>query len=97
MKLTRPTDFEILENLNDGKRDIAANLACRLEKDRAYLNTRLPVLCDYELLDRVGPAENSGLYQITQRGRLVVEYRDQYDNPETDFETLIETKLTEQT
>ena len=35
MKLTQPTDFEVLDSLSDGKRDVAANIARRLKKDRA--------------------------------------------------------------
>ena len=69
MRLVDPTDFQILEALSDGQRNIAANLAIELDKDRAYLNTRLPELEDYGLIERIGPAQNSGLYEITGEGR----------------------------
>ena len=72
MKLVEPTDIELLEALADGKRNVAANLAIELDKDRAYVNTRLPQLEAYELLDRVGPAPKSGLYEITPKGKEVV-------------------------
>ena len=72
MKLVQPTDFELLESLADGKRNVASNLALELDKDRAYINTRLPQLEDYGLLKRIGPAPNSGLYQITDEGKQVL-------------------------
>lgn len=89
MKLVNPTDFEILESLSNGKRNVAANLAHDLGKDRAYLNTRLPVLLDYGLVERIGPAPNSGLYKITPIGERAVQYRDHYSDQNTDFEDLI--------
>ena len=89
MKLAVPTDFEILSELADGKRNTAANLAYILEKDRSYINTRLPILLDYDLLDRVGPAPNSGLYVITPKGRAVVDHRDRYGDDDTDFDALV--------
>ncbi|MFB6093834.1 MAG: ArsR family transcriptional regulator [Halanaeroarchaeum sp.] len=91
MKLARPTDVEILEALADGRRNTAANLAYHLDKDRSYINTRLPILADYGLLERVGPAPNSGLYEITERGELVVEHQDRIDDE--DFEAFLEERL----
>jgi hypothetical protein len=67
MKLAQPTDFEILEQLADGKRNVASNLTNHLDKDRAYLNTRFPILHDYGLVKRIGPASSSGLYEITPK------------------------------
>jgi hypothetical protein len=90
MKLTQPTDFEILEALSDGKRDVAANLAIHLDKNRDYLNTRLPILYDYGLVEKIGPAEESGLYKITPVGERAVKHREQYGDPAVDFETLID-------
>jgi predicted transcriptional regulator len=89
MKLAAPTDFDILEALSDGRRNTAANLAHKLDRNRSYLNTRLPVLTDYGLLERVGPAPNSGLYEITDRGRVVVELRNRYDDAD-DFDALVD-------
>lgn len=68
MKIRLPTDVDIMEALSDGKRNTAANLAYQIDKERAYINTRLPVLADYGLVERVGPAPNSGLYVITDEG-----------------------------
>jgi predicted transcriptional regulator len=95
MRLALPTDMEILSALSDGKRNTAANLAYELDKNRSYINTRLPVLADYGLLERVGPAPNSGLYAITEKGLLTLEHRDQYERGDKEFEKLLESKLEE--
>jgi predicted transcriptional regulator len=93
MKLVDPTDFEILQALSDGKRNTAANLAIELDRDRAYLNSRLPVLADYGLLNQVGPAERSGLYEITERGIAAAKHREAYRRDDVDFEERIEAVL----
>ncbi|MFB6305003.1 MAG: winged helix-turn-helix transcriptional regulator [Haloferacaceae archaeon] len=93
MKLSRPTDFDILEALSDGKRNTAANLAHEIDKNRSYINTRLPVLDDYGLITRVGPAPNSGLYEIAERGLAALEHRDAYGDEA--FEELIEGAVSE--
>jgi len=90
MRLVQPTDFEILEALSDGRRNTAANIAHLIDRNRPYINTRLPILADYDLVDRVGPAPNSGLYAITQRGRAALDHREQYGEPDIDFETLLD-------
>lgn len=95
MRLTLPTDFEILQILSNGRRNNAINIAAHLDKNRAYVNTRLPVLADYGLLDRVGPAPNSGLYEITENGRIAASHREEYENDDVDLEALIERKLAE--
>ena len=46
MKLAVPTDFDILDALSDGRRNTAVNLSHILNKNRSYINTRLPVLAD---------------------------------------------------
>jgi DNA-binding HxlR family transcriptional regulator len=89
MKIAVPTDFEVLEALSDGKRNTAANLAYEIDRNRSYLNTRLPVLAEHGLLERVGPAPNSGLYEITERGRTAVKLRDRYGEVD-DFATLLD-------
>jgi len=95
MRLTVPTDFEILQVLSNGRRNNAINIAAHLDKNRSYVNTRLPVLADYGLLDRVGPAPNSGLYEITDRGRIAADHREEYENDDVDFEALLDRKLSE--
>lgn len=89
MKLAVPTDFDILDALSDGKRNNAVNLAHELDKNRAYINTRLPILADYELVERVGPATNSGLYVITEKGKVVAENRSKYQSDDVDFDAEI--------
>jgi|GEM_PF-2377648 len=80
VKLTRPTDFEILEAFSDGEQDVGVNVATELDRDRSYINTRIPQLHDYGLLEYVGPAERSGVYRITEGGVAALALRDQYDS-----------------
>jgi predicted transcriptional regulator len=89
MRLVNPTDFEILDALADGKRNNAANLAVELDKNRDYINTRLPELSDHNLVNKIGPSEQSGLYAITDRGRAALVLRDDYEDTDN-FEALIE-------
>ncbi|ELY49609.1 winged helix-turn-helix domain-containing protein [Natronorubrum sulfidifaciens] len=89
MKLRQPTDFLVLEELEDKGRNVATNLAAHTGKSRKNINTRLPVLEDYGLVRKIGPAERSGLYEITSMGKAALVYRDQYDDVD-DFEALIE-------
>lgn len=93
MRLTRPTDVLILEMLEEG-RNVAANIAVELDRNRKYINRRLPQLLDYGLVEKVGPAEDAGLYQITPKGRVVLDLIDQYDEAD-DFEALVEAELEE--
>lgn len=93
MRLTAPTDFEILQALSDGKRNNASNLSHVLDKNRSYINTRLPVLADYGLLERVGPAPNSGLYVITETGIVVADLQAEYADEDVDFDALVEERL----
>jgi len=92
MKLASPTDFDILEALSDGKRNTAANVAIEIDRDRAYINTRLPLLADHGLLERIGPSPNSGLYEITQKGQTVAQHREKYHDDDIDFEALVASK-----
>ncbi len=93
MKLAVPTDFDILEALSDGKRNTAVNLSHELDKNRSYINTRLPILADYGLVDRVGPAPNSGLYEITDKGQATLRHRDRYREDGVDFDQLVEDEI----
>ena len=89
MKLRQPTDFLVLEELEDKGRNVATNLAAHTGKSRKNINTRLPVLQDYGLVRKIGPAERSGLYEITSLGKAALVYQEQYDEVD-DFEGLIE-------
>lgn len=93
MRLIVPTDFEILRAFADGRRNNAVNLAHKLDRNRSYINTRLPVLADYELIERVGPAPNSGLYAITERGAVAADNQAAYEDDDIDFDALIESQL----
>ena len=89
MKLRQPTDFLILEALEDKGRNVATNLASHTGKSRKNINTRLPVLEDYGLVTKIGPAERSGLYEISSLGKAALVYQDQYGEVD-DFDALIE-------
>ncbi|RLM83757.1 ArsR family transcriptional regulator [Halobellus sp. Atlit-38R] len=89
MRLIQPTDFLILDTLSDGKRDTAMNIAKRIDKSRNYINTRLPVLADYGLIDKIGPHESSGLYQITPLGVAAVQKQALYDQDQGQFDAAI--------
>lgn len=47
------------------------------------------MLEDYDLVEKIGPADRSGLYEITPRGKAALVYRDQYDQTD-DFDALID-------
>ena len=53
MRLVDPTDFDVLEILDEG-RNVAPNVAAELEHDRAYINTRLSQLHDHGLVEKSG-------------------------------------------
>ncbi len=92
MKLRQPTDFLILEALHAYGRNVAPNLSHITGKSRKNVNNRLPVLEDYGLVEKIGPAERSGLYEVTERGRVALRCRDEYDST-ADFEGLIDRRL----
>lgn len=94
MKLVNPTDFDLLEAFDQYGRNVAANLAIRLNRDRAYINTRMPHLEDYRLIESIGPATNAGLYELTDRGKAVLEHQDQYSTLEAaEFEALVDESI----
>jgi hypothetical protein len=71
---------------------VGVNIALEIDKNRSYVNTRLPVLNDYGLIEKVGPAERSGLYRITTLGEVALNHRDQYGKKDVDFDELIREK-----
>lgn len=95
VKLQRPTDFLILEALEDG-RNVAVNISEEIGKSRSHVNVRLPQLQDYGLVTKVGPSDNSGLYEITELGYIAVEHWDEYDSVD-DFGAFIKSKQSDQT
>jgi predicted transcriptional regulator len=90
MQLVEPTDFEILAFLDEHGRNNAINIAAGLNRDRSYVNTRLRALAEKGLIERVGPAENSGLYELTSTGQAALTLQDRYNDAESDFEALLE-------
>lgn len=88
VKLRRPTDFLILESLEESGRNVATNLSYHTGKSRKNINARLPVLDDYGLVRKIGPSDRSGLYEITDLGRKAIQYRDLYGEVD-DFEALL--------
>lgn len=95
MRLRQPTDFLVLEALHSYGRNVAPNVAEITGKSRKNVNNRLPVLDDYGLVRKIGPAARSGLYEITERGRVALQLRDQYDAAE-DFDALVDRRLESQ-
>lgn len=90
MRLQLPTDALILETLLEG-RNLAVNIAKEIDRNRSYINGRMGLLLDYNLVEKVGPAEDTGLYQITPRGGAVVLLQDRYNDLDTDeFEDLVD-------
>ncbi|MEE6210881.1 hypothetical protein U3A55_12050 [Salarchaeum sp. III] len=88
MRLQMPTDRLILETLLEG-RNLAANIAARIDRSRNYINQRMGQLTDYGLVDKVGPVEGTGLYELTPKGGAVLVLADQYDEAD-DFDALVE-------
>lgn len=89
--ILRPVDFSLLQELSKG-RNVGGNLHIMLDVSRQYVNERLGVLADYGLVTRIGPNENVGLYEITQKGEVVLKSKDKYDSVE-DFDTFVEDQL----
>lgn len=93
VKLQQPTDFLILETLDEKGRNVAPNIALEIDKSRSHVNVRLPILEDYGLVEKIGPSEQSGLYEITPKGRTALRNRDRYDEEDTDFAEIIQKEL----
>lgn len=93
VKLQRPTDFLVLEVLDEKGRNVAPNIALEIDKSRSHVNVRLPILEDYGLVKKIGPSEQSGLYEITPEGRVALRNRDRYDEEGTDFGEVIRAEL----
>jgi DNA-binding HxlR family transcriptional regulator len=92
VKLSRPADFDILQALDGTGRNVARNLQHHIDASRKHINNRLPQLEDYGLVKKIGPDEDSGLYEITEKGRVALKHRKKYDEVD-DFEALVERKL----
>jgi len=92
VRLRQPTDFLILEALAAYGRNVATNLSRIMDKSRKNINNRLPKLVDYGLVRKIGPADHSGLYEITSKGELALGHREKYDERE-DFGAFLDRRL----
>ena len=95
LRLTQPTDFQILAALSDGERDVATNIAQQIGKNRDYINTRLPHLADYGLIKKIGPNDQSGLYQITPLGVAAAEHQSVYSQNRDKFTNKVQETATD--
>lgn len=93
LHLVDPTDFEILSYLAERGRNNAVNVATALDQNREYMNARLHALANHECVERIGPAENSGLYEITAKGEAALDCREANSDSDADFETAVEAEL----
>ena len=91
----KPTDFLILNALREG-RNTPSNLAAQIDRSKVYVNERIGQLLDYGLVEKIGPLENSGLYELTVKGEIVADHEKQYgddDVSDDEFDELIEERL----
>lgn len=88
------TDFKILAVLAGGKRNVAANVALEIDADRGYINNRFGYLLSEGLVERVGPKERSGLYEITPKGKAAVDHKEKYFSDDvSDFEDFVQQRM----
>lgn len=78
-----------MEALHSYGRNVAPNIATIADLETDLVIDRLEVLSDVELVSMIGPADESGLFEITERGRIALRLRDQYGEV-PDFEALID-------
>jgi len=93
MRLSTPGNFEILQYLDEHGRNVAANIHVGIDKSRGYVNSELPKLNDQGLVRKIGPNPNSGLYEMTAKGRAALKHREKYGHDDVDFEALVEQEL----
>ena len=85
-------DFDLLAELAEG-RNVAANLYLLIDSSRQYVNERMTELYKKGLVDRVGPNDHSGLYEITEKGRVVLKHREIHGQADVDFDALVAQEL----
>lgn len=84
MKLVVPTSFQILRILDSRARQTAPNLAALLDRETSYMSNQLSDLAAQGLVRKVGPSDNSSMYEITSRGQLVLRYAPDYSHDTVD-------------
>ncbi|MFP8956994.1 hypothetical protein ACLI4Y_09720 [Natrialbaceae archaeon A-CW3] len=78
--LVLPTDERILKILDSGKRQTPKNIAAFLDDaDPSYMSNRLRVLEKRGYVNSPGPAERSGMYEITTWGRVATHRINKYN------------------
>lgn len=92
MDLEPPSDFLILEALHSYGRNVAQNLARMTGEETAVVEERLKVLSRENLVTKIGPVDEAGLFEITKRGRVALRLRDDYTVVEN-FEALVNQHL----
>lgn len=89
--LVLPTDKEILKVLAHGRRETPKNLAAQLsDTTRSYTGDRLRALEHRGYTHSPGPADRSGMYEITTWGRFAIDHINKYNrNYDSLFHRLI--------
>jgi len=79
--LVLPTDKQILTLLANGKRQTPKNVAAHLgeDTDPSYMSGRLRTLENRCYVYSPGPADRSGMYEITSWGRIAAHRIDKYN------------------
>jgi DNA-binding MarR family transcriptional regulator len=80
VKLTEPTDFDILEILSEGDRETPKHLGTLLEFRNAYMSQRVRQMEDYGLVERI---DDSQMFVITELGRVALDLQNQYSHDES--------------
>jgi Mn-dependent DtxR family transcriptional regulator len=88
MLLQLPTDRLVLEELQEG-RNLGANIAEEIDRHRKTVTKRLNQLEDYGLVNNIG----RGVYELTERGEIALEYIDEYERDSNRLEDVIEREL----
>jgi len=87
MRLQLPTDELILSKLQEG-RNLGANIAEKIDRHQKTVTKRLNQLEDYGVVHNIG----RGVYEITEKGQVVYEHINEYDEVD-DFGALVECEL----
>jgi RIO-like serine/threonine protein kinase len=77
VRLVQPTDFDILDEMSDGRRYTASLLADLLDHRARYMSNRIGHLDSYGLITRV---RDSTMFEITPKGRAALDMQDDYSH-----------------
>ena len=76
--LILPTDAHILNQLANGRRETPVNLAAHIDGDNSYVGNRLRSIAERGYVTSPGPSPRSGMYEITNWGRIARQHIPQY-------------------